>query len=93
MADGTIMCYSGKAAQVVLSNKDMKAAADNGTIPKANNEVTTFANYNIRVNGNTAWATFDQKSAAGNITHEFRCLEKMGSDWKIVSSSVHDTAK
>lgn len=93
MADGTIMCYSGKAAQVVLSNKDMKGAAENGTIPKANNEVTTFANYNIRVSGNTAWATFDQTSAAGNVTHEFRCMEKVGNDWKIVSSSVHDTAK
>ncbi len=93
MAEGTMMCYSGKAAQITLMGKDMKAAAENGTIPKASNENTTFANYVIRVNGNTAWATFDQTGAAGNVTHEFRLMEKIGNDWKIVSSSVHDTAK
>lgn len=93
MAEGTMICYSGKATQITLSGKDMKAATENGTIPKANNENTTFANYVIRVNGNTAWATFDQTSATGNVTHEFRLMEKVGNDWKIVSSSVHDTAK
>jgi Domain of unknown function (DUF4440) len=93
MVDGTTISYSGKGGMTTLSGKDMKAAAEKGVIPKANGEVTTFSNYLVRANGNIGWATFDQTSAKGIVTHEFRCMEKVGNDWKIVSSSVHSTEK
>jgi Domain of unknown function (DUF4440) len=93
MVDGTIMVYSGKTGLTKLSGKDIKSAAEKGVIPKANGEVTKFSNYVVRTSGNVGWASFDQTSAKGIVTHEFRMMEKVGNDWKIVSSSVHDTAK
>lgn len=50
----------------------------------------TFANsnYNIHINGNMAWATFDQKVTQPNKTttasHEVRCMEKTNGNWRIV---------
>jgi hypothetical protein len=50
----------------------------------------TFANsnYNIRINGNMAWATYDQKitqqDKSSVVSHEVRCLEKINGNWRIV---------
>ena len=50
----------------------------------------TFANsnYNIQINGNMAWATFDQKVTQPNksttTAHEVRCLQKINGNWRIV---------
>ncbi len=50
----------------------------------------TFANsnYNIHINGNMAWATFDQTRTqpdkSSSTTHEVRCMEKINSNWRIV---------
>lgn len=50
----------------------------------------TFANsnYNIHINGNMAWATFDQKVTQPNksstASHEVRCMEKINGNWQIV---------
>lgn len=55
----------------------------------------TFANSNyvIRVNGNTAWTTFDQTGAdtKGNkmTAKELRILEKVNGEWKIVVMDAH----
>lgn len=46
------------------------------------------SNYNIKINGNMAWATFDQKVTQPNMstaaTHEVRCMEKINGSWRIV---------
>jgi hypothetical protein len=46
------------------------------------------SNYNIQINGNMAWATFDQKvTQPGKSTaaaHEVRCMEKINGNWRIV---------
>lgn len=50
----------------------------------------TFANsnYNIRINGNMAWATYDQKITQQDkstvVSHEVRCMEKINGKWRIV---------
>lgn len=48
----------------------------------------THSNYNIRINGNMAWATFDQKITQPNkssaTSHDVRCLEKINGNWHIV---------
>jgi hypothetical protein len=54
----------------------------------------TFANsnYQIHVEGNTAWATYDEVKTDAKGAHpsyEFRLLEKIGGAWKIVGMSVH----
>jgi hypothetical protein len=55
----------------------------------------TFANsnYQIHIEGNTAWATYDEvKTDAKGQQHpsyELRLLEKVNGEWKIVGMSVH----
>lgn len=48
----------------------------------------THSNYNIKINGNMAWATFDQQvtkaDKSGYATHEMRCMEKINGAWRIV---------
>ncbi len=50
----------------------------------------TFANsnYNIKINGNMAWATFDQKVTQPDKSiansHEVRCMEKIDGNWRII---------
>lgn len=87
------MVYSGNGTCILLNAKDMKAAGKKSDAPKPDHAKVEMSNYVIRNNGNVAWASFDQKSTTpdGKISnqHEFRCLEKVGGDWKIVSSSVH----
>jgi hypothetical protein len=51
------------------------------------------SNYKIAVNGNTAWANFDEetttKDGVKGYSHEMRMLEKVYGKWKIVGESVH----
>jgi hypothetical protein len=93
LAKGSIMVYSGNGSCTVFSGEQMKDAAASGQIPKPDNAKVEMSNYVIRANGNLAWAIFDQKTTTpdgkSSYQHEFRCLEKSGSDWKIVGSSVH----
>jgi hypothetical protein len=54
----------------------------------------TFANSNylIHVDGNMAWATYDEvktDSKGQHPSYEFRMLEKVDGSWKIVAMSVH----
>ena len=46
------------------------------------------SNYNIQINGNMAWATFDQKITQPDkstaVAHEVRCMEKINGNWRIV---------
>jgi SnoaL-like domain len=79
--DGQIMNLA--AEQLKTVNADVMGGA------------VTFANsnYQIHVEGNTAWATYDSvKTDDKGKTHpsyEFRLLEKIGGAWKIVGMSVH----
>lgn len=45
------------------------------------------SNYNIRINGNMAWATYDQKITQQDkstvVSHEVRSLEKINGNWLI----------
>jgi hypothetical protein len=51
------------------------------------------SNYKIAVNGNSAWANFDEettnKDGLKGYSHEMRMLEKISGKWKIVGESVH----
>ena len=53
----------------------------------------TNSNYKINITGNTAWVSHDEESTAaeGNKTYsaEFRMLEKINGQWKLVAQSIH----
>jgi hypothetical protein len=54
----------------------------------------TFANsnYQIHVDGNSAWTTYDEvktDAAGAHPSYEMRLLEKVNGVWKIVGMSVH----
>ena len=58
----------------------------------------TFANsnYQIHVEGNTAWAMYDEvktDATGAHPSYEVRLLEKVGGAWKIVGMSVHHYKK
>lgn len=50
-------------------------------------------NYKIHVAGDNAWVSHDEESTApdGQKTYssEFRMLEKIGGEWKLVGQSIH----
>lgn len=55
-------------------------------------------NWNIHQSGNIAYATFDQELVfenwpGKNPTKEIRCLEKIGGEWKITTSSWTEKTK
>lgn len=87
------LVYTGPDGSSFLTGADMEKARQAGQFPPPDYVVNVYSDFVIRANGDVAWASFDQKSTApdGKITymHEFRCLEKVGRDWKIISSSVH----
>jgi hypothetical protein len=60
---------------------------------KASKITATHYNYNIKINGNTAWETNDQTQMEdGKVlltSHQMRCLEKVNGAWKIVTFSAH----
>lgn len=87
------MVYTGPEGGSMLTGADMEKARSSGQFPPPDYVVNEYTNVVIRADGRIAWASLDQKSTApdGKITymHEFRCLEKIGQAWKIISSSVH----
>jgi len=50
-------------------------------------------NYKMRVAGTTAWVSHDEESTAKDgqktYSHEFRMLEKVDNQWKLVGQSIH----
>lgn len=57
-------------------------------LPAVDKNVYKSHDYLIRVNGNSAWATYITDVLAGDKkrqTHDARYLEKLNSTWKIVS--------
>jgi hypothetical protein len=85
MEDGT--CISLNADQ--MRTPDPKVMGGGGTFENSQ--------YNIRVNGNTAWVAYDEvkTSAKGEKNHskEVRLLEKIDGAWKIVAMTVHHYKK
>ena len=60
---------------------------------KNNNITATHNNFNIKINGNTAWETNDQtQMKEGKVlltSHQMRSLEKVNGSWKIITFSGH----
>lgn len=81
LPDGTFISATGNE----ISATEDQAMGGGGTF--------TNSNYVIRINGNTAWATFDQVGAdsKGNkmTAKELRILEKVNGAWKIVVMDAH----
>jgi hypothetical protein len=87
------LVYQGTEGTNLMTGDGIKAAVAAGQIPPADKAVSEFSNFVVRAGGTVAWATFDQKSTTPDgklqYTREFRCMEKVNGQWKIVSSSVH----
>ena len=51
------------------------------------------SNYNISISGNRAWVSHNEESVSKDgtksYTYEFRMLEKIKGDWKLVAQSIH----
>lgn len=81
LEDGTLISLTADQ----LSNPDPKVMGGGGTFENSQ--------YNIRINGNSAWATYDEvkTSAKGEQmrSKELRLLEKIDGKWKIVSLTAH----
>lgn len=62
-----------------------------GMAGKGGTSVNT--NYKMNITGNNAWVTHNEVSTAAdgtkNYTFEFRMLEKIGDEWKLVGQSIH----
>lgn len=50
-------------------------------------------NYKINISGNNAWVSHNEESTAQDgtksFTYEFRILEKINNEWKLVGQSIH----
>lgn len=50
-------------------------------------------NYKMNISGNNAWVTHNEESTAPDgtrsYTYEFRILEKINNQWKLVGQSIH----
>jgi hypothetical protein len=81
LPDGTFLTASGSEIKAV----EEQAIGGGGTFANSN--------YVVRVNGNTAWASFDQTGAdtKGNkkTSKELRVLEKVNGEWKVVVMNAH----
>ncbi len=81
LPDGTFISVSGTDINAI----EEKAMGGGGTFSNTN--------YVVKVNGNTAWASFDQAGADGKgnkkTSKELRILEKVGDSWKIVVMNAH----
>ena len=53
----------------------------------------SISNFKVSVNGNSAWVSHDEESISKDgkktYTAEFKMLEKINGDWKIVGMSLH----
>lgn len=88
------MVYSDPTGSSIFQGDQMQAAVAKGELPPADQATSAFSNFLVRAGGNVGWATFDQKNTTPDgkttYTREFRCMEKIGGSWKIISSSIHD---
>ena len=50
-------------------------------------------NYKMNISGNNAWVSHDEESTTKDgqksYSYEFRILEKINGDWKLVGQSIH----
>ncbi len=86
-------------SRILVSTADGKAldippalmVASSPAMGQGGAAVTT--NYKMHVAGNTAWVSHDEESTAKDgqktYSHEFRILEKTGSQWQLVGQSIH----
>lgn len=86
--------YSGLDRTLAfISIADVRAKVKDGTMRAATMAKSKYSNFVIRVSGTVAWAMFDQDALTPEgretRTHEFRCLEKIDGNWKIISASIH----
>ena len=90
----TRLVYSGPEGSSMITGDQIKGASAAGQLPPVDNAVNEYSNFVVHASGTIGWASLDQKStdSAGKVSymHEFRCMEKVGGAWKIVSSSVHE---
>jgi hypothetical protein len=58
-----------------------------------NGGVSVQTNYKMNISGNNAWVSHDEESTSKNgeksFTSEFRILEKINNEWKLVGQSIH----
>ena len=58
-----------------------------------NGGVSVQTNYKMNISGNNAWVSHDEestsKSGEKSFTSEFRILEKINNEWKLVAQSIH----
>lgn len=88
------LAFSGvERSQTFLGKSEMKFSSKNGEIPAATMSKSEYSNFAIRASSSVAWAMFDQKATTPEgretYTHEFRFLEKINGEWKIIASSLH----
>ena len=85
--------YSGLSNTEFWTGADYKAAIAKMDIPPADNATCTFTDFFVKVNGTIGWATYDKKNVTPEgkteFAHEFRGMEKINGEWKIISASVH----
>jgi hypothetical protein len=85
LEDGTLVSLTADQ----ISSPDPKVMGGGGTFENTQ--------YNIRINGNNAWAAYNEvkTSPKGEQMHskEVRMLEKIDGKWKIVGISVHHYKK
>ena len=69
----------------IMANPQANRVGSGGTF--------TNSNYKISVMGNSAWVSHNEESVSkdGKKTYsiEFKMLEKINGDWKIVGMSMH----
>jgi hypothetical protein len=55
--------------------------------------VAVNSNYKMNISGNNAWVSHDEESTAADgkktYSSEFRILEKINGEWKLVGQSIH----
>ena len=58
-----------------------------------NGGVSVQTNYKMNISGNNAWVNHDEESTSRNgqksFSSEFRLLEKINNEWKLVGQSIH----
>jgi hypothetical protein len=98
---GHAACWAIKPySKIVVSTVDGKMidvdpnlmiAPSAGMAGKGGTSVNT--NYKMSITGNSAWVTHNEESTAAdgtrNYTFEFRMLEKIDDEWKLVGQSIH----
>jgi hypothetical protein len=80
-------------SNILLTSDEFKAGIRNNEFPPADNARCSFSNFVVKASGSIGWATFDIKMVTPDgkedYLHTFRCLEKIGGVWKIISGSEH----